>query len=529
MFLDDGIYADDWLDYYADFSSGGQAKFYEVISYVGRPFALLFYYSTAILHAPLIFYRIVAFLSLSISGLSVYAISKKIFNNLFFSAMLATLFVVFPGSKVNHWPSISIYTLDQALFMLGFFLLWHSPGRNLISRVLIFALTSLLLLLSYDMRSLLVVHYFFIGIFIMYRNNFDLNSLKAYKRIVLNYSYFLLLPVLYWVALQYFFPLSHGWEATYDASPSRVMAWRFLYSYLHFFVSLAKQFNQMASIWAITNTYIAVIVVSLVTYIATKKKSMPSGDTVGTFKTHAIICLFILVGSIFPYAVKGSLPTLNDFASRHLLITNLPLAYFIVSLVCFHFRDDSKHLTETGMQIFAVVIASCILCSGYNYIRVEANWINNVSLAYSIKSTPGAEDYSYYIVNINDKSTTYTNFPTHIYEWTGLFKLVWGNESRLGLLGGFNDNDGPRSKISEMKTLAQSMLAGNKYATEKYMMLTDLKPTGKLICLTAQAKEAYNDLNLVMTYYNYKLFDHDKLEPWLGHLWNVTVDYTAGI
>jgi len=207
LLLNDGIYVDGWL-YYVNLSEQRWALLSDYFLQQGIPQAVYLYRLLALFPNFIAAHKVVAFLSLLLSGFLIYAIVTELqFTSKYENLVLALFTLAFPGYQfaveISHLWNLLPYTL----FLVGWWLAFRAErasqsGENRL-HLLARAGALLVLLISFMNASLLVYYFGFLLFFficVSYHRNLSWKTMPA--QVIRKYPDYMLLPLAYWFVMR---------------------------------------------------------------------------------------------------------------------------------------------------------------------------------------------------------------------------------------------------------------------------------------------------------------------------------------
>lgn len=343
-----------------------------------------------------------------------------------FSRLIGCLFsLCLPTYYVFTEISVSQYSVSMALFSMAFFL--HTKVKPTVSLALSSLMYFTILLLfyfSFTMNSLLVVYTLFL-LHLLYQHLHSGNDkllLKIFKFLYKNVHY-LALPIVFW-ALR---PKAYGLYAGYnDISLSKTIN---LYD-LHICMDLIFKYifepfrhfesNFSSIVW----TLLLAAFIWLVSYPLVNKSEQKKPKIYVFF----LGLLFVYV-ALFPYIAVNKLPYLEDWESRHAIVLNFALGFFLTSVIDIIAEIPfPKCISFIAALVIAIYANQCLV----KYRDWDFDWYKQVSIIYALKKidTPVASSSEWiFRDNMQNRNALYRSY--RFYELTGLLTNAYGNQQRL--------------------------------------------------------------------------------------------------
>lgn len=515
LLLNDGTYWDGWLlKSYLDESNWNEL--HKWATEAGLPGMDYFYWGLK-LTGLFAFYKVIAFLLILFSAILVYRLILQ-FNwlNRFEALGIATLSLVYPAYQTTIELSTFRYLFFYCLFLLAALLLVHAertidsakPGLllRLLSLILFFA--------SFSLNSLLVFYFsFLLLLFLNIRQTKALSWSDIARTQVLRRMDLLLLPILYWAIKKIFFP-THGPYAGYNSlnlDPTSVLS--------HFggFMQTAIYGQVDASLMKLIGQPLAWALFLACVYWAYSRFRNSASEILLTHhqveqesrrsKWFFVFGIILLISGIFPYAAVGLSPSISGWNTRHALLVGLPMALLIVVALrpiwVGGLYDDGTHVGGGGRLISVLIGASLLLAFTLSTIDYYVGWqvraIKDRAIMTDLTETPILKKFS--VFWIDDQFPAGGERLYRFYEWSSMFKQIWGGESRIGLqLQGYN----------------QASLFGLKQYYNKSTNLSEFDPSGCQVGLTiTRGLLRYSQRELVWQYFIHRFLKRAQLVDFL--------------
>jgi hypothetical protein len=269
-------------------------------------------------------------------------------------------------------------------------------------------------------------------------------KLKFILRRIAGYFDFFLLPALYWAMKMLVFPRG-GMYQSYNQIDIDISAGAILEglaTYLH--SSILEQYSNafgligssllhffVFSIFSFAYFYLTVMFHERMACHAHDEVSHDKCQINGVAIPWRLV---LLVGATFlastlPYILVGKLPKSSGWESRQALLVGIPLALGVIA--------SARLLTFARPPrrfIYALAAASIIpflLFTWSIYANWQVRYIKDLSTVINLKSLPPDIISKVNMFWVDDDSSRWGE-GYHFYEYAGLFKLAWGEESRLG-------------------------------------------------------------------------------------------------
>jgi len=450
-------------------------------------------------------YHLVAFVCIVSSGLLIYQIARLSgFVSREESLLLSLISLTYPAFQVGFELIILPYVASYSIFFLAVLLaLWAEKMKKpahyglRLSAIVCF-------LVSFSINSLLVFYFGFLVLLVMFVRRMQSLSLREMlPHFLLRHLDYVFLPFLYWVIKEIAFP-RHGLYINYNRFTFSPFAWiislaSFLYN------GIFNQFN--AALRELLNlpalAFFGILgILGMIRYFR------------GAFihqsaKPSALLGYGIsLIGlGVFPYVVVGKMAGLTGWSTRHSLLLALPVALVIVAITRLLFSVPKAGLSRSGWILLTMLILGFGLTMASNYLDWQARWVKDRSLMVNLGKLDGANKYSVYWVN--DQYLLGGESYYRFYEWSSLFKRVWGDETRIGF---------------DQRHSTPKLLADYKPFFNKRYNLGGFDPAGQQATLSIRrGKAEYSTIELVARYFYYRFLRQKRLSDFLADVTQVQV------
>ena len=499
LLFNDGIYWDDWLTL-GYLKNGDWQSLSEQTSEMGLPLLGYFQWSLKLLNI-YAHYKVIAFLLIYTAAVLIYktSINLCVLTGME-SLLLAIIFIAFPAYQVSVLFCTLNYLFCLTLFYLAIYIYVKSLGGKRLGLVWALRLAAaVIFFISFNLNSLLVFFYAFL--MLMFCNQKSRGAglwVEELSSFIKANWLFIILPVAYWVLRATFTP-PHGLYANYHSLNTSI--WQIFYLSTSFIrVSLFGQlFSAISDLGDHVMIWLGVILVANVTYVYLYQRRGKRNATLESwFNSKLAIATFVfglitLICATFPYAAVGLSPEFTGFGTRHNVLISLPFAILMISVFRIYSQsygqlDDISKIKFKRNQLLIIcslVFAFALSCNHY-YISWEARAIKDRAFMHALQSNPQLKNYSIYW--IDDKFLTSVANEYSYYEYSSMFKEVWGGESRIGL------------PISYLVDNPGGVSTGSFNLIHRYN-LSEFDLNGKAIVLIIKSRENYSDFQLVKNYY----------------------------
>ena len=515
LLLNDGTYWDDWL-IKNQLATGTWGEQYGWATQMGLPVFAYFFWGLKL--AGLIgHYKAVAFLSVALSAILIYKICQRFsWLNRTEALGIALLSLAYPAYQTTVALSTLQYEVFYCLFLFAAWLLLRSEqAGGLKGPALAVRLTTLLLFfLAFNVDSLLVFYFpFLLLVFLSIRQTRGLSWSVALKTLPLRRLDFILLPFAYWGGKKFFFP-THGLYAHYNSIDldltllaNRVLASIKIAGYAQVEAAIAGMAGHPI-LWLLTLTATFLIYsrfmkrhdAAPLTHFEVLRESSKT-------KWFFLFGLLLLLSAVFPYSAVGDIPTLSGWNSRHALLVGLPMAVLIVAALRLVwvgglYREPGRFDRRMiSLSIAASLLLAFTLSTIDYYVGWQVRAIKDRAIMSDLTEAPILKKFS--VFWIDDQFPAGGESLYRFYEWSSMFKQVWGDESRIGLqIQGYGNNP--------------AILPGLRQYYREFYNLSDFDPSGCQVGMTiTRGPLHYSDGELVRRYFEYRYFDRQGLPDFL--------------
>lgn len=370
--------------------------------------------------------RLVIFLSYLFSALFLCTALKKVDE--IDRASRITLIVFFAVMPVN-FSRIVISNINSALCNLFFFAGLCLLARYFEKKSLSCRLTALLLFFFSFSTNSLLVFYLIAMAFIAYheRKGFKPGRLPA---LALRYLDFLAAPVVFWIIKALLFKPYGAYGGYYNVVGVRGIAAGAAKTLLSLSVFYGLLKKTVFVFDFITLSFIVIAAISLYFLYALKGRPEDKED-------NRMASLFLLAFgavayliAVFPYAAVGKVYVVDNWSDRHALLVPFGASLFLYYALRLAFGRVSQ---RTLVFASAVLIALFVSADIRTLLRFQRQAFKQLALTEQIKSSEVIRESRTFL--FIDETKDYDGFksePYRQYEWTCLFKVAYGDETRNG-------------------------------------------------------------------------------------------------
>jgi hypothetical protein len=453
-------------------------------------------------------YRLLAFLCIYLSGVLLFKIISRLKIMDEWSAFfVAALSILYPMQRAAFLGVILPYLFCLLLFLAATYITINKVFDGLKAtniRSIAWRILSLLLfLVSFYTNSILFFYFGFLFLLYLVSPENGINYLIKIKSFIINKADYVLIPFVFFSVQKSLFA-SYGYYSDYNQFAA--MSFRHLLGILYslfygIYFSIGPIFSFINSriSFAVIVLYIAFI---LWQGFARKKISREM------FFLAFSCCLLFL--AIFPYAAVGK-GWGKYYGSRHLLLAGIPVSLILFSLIeDFTRRLSLSRVIRTSVYIVLIVIFTVGHIN--NYIDWQFRWIKDKAVMLKLSEMPAAKKFStFYIKNNTFDSREAGIYQYDVYEWSTIFKSIWGGEKRIG----YDVNNYSREVPKEYYT--------------RFYNLADYDPKGLKADLTinypkgGQVRTGRAKIERVLVYYYYGMFKRAEKDKYLKGLIDIKV------
>lgn len=391
LLIPNAIYWDDWVLYGVSSQS-----IYRTFQMSGSMFNLFGHLHVSMLTVGPWLYRILTFVLMFASGMLLWQIAKRQqWVSIDARYAIVLLFLVLPFNDARA----ALIVLPNALGYFLFFLAWYFLGKN---RPLVLAL----FFLSFNINSMLVFYALPIAEW-YFRDEHSLR-LKTAWRWALRRIDFMILPFVYWfIKTTYFKP--YGVYAGYNEDFS-------LKNLILSLIFLGDDFMQLQVSVILLFAFLAFA--SL--FIA--KPDFHESNHQGKLQLAGIAAF---VCAVFPYCVVGAVPTFGMWESHNQLLMPLGVALLLVWLL-------ARFPLKIRQAAFTLLVALSLALNVEVYTVLYQDWGKKKELISLIRKDDRIREAR--LVVFDDRTELYRTIRYPFYEWNGLMKLAYKDETRFGLV-----------------------------------------------------------------------------------------------
>jgi len=442
-----GLYWDDWGIYGQTASSISK-----VFGESGLPWMANYHLFMATLGNGVYAYHLLVFGAFLIAALLLLNILRTIREIDPADRMLVALFfAVFPVNTARTALINSPYAICYMFFFIGFWLLAkYLTGK----RIILLRLLALgCFFWSFWTNSILL----FLIIPLCYINYVEKDRLKNLKSIFtvnLRYLDFWLLPIIFVISKMLFFTPT-GRLAHYNAVTLPKFIKGIVLALIPFgssFCGVITDSLDSIGINSLYTTYFILLTIAI--YLPLRRSSVINKENRQMINLLLLGAgIFFFYVAVFPYTAVGKTPHSSNWAGRHQLLTPLGAALMLV----FGTRTICRELglnRKIANASLSILLGACILQCFNIQLSFHRDWLKQVALIENFKSNPIIRDNSTFLFEDNTMDYNANLRDYTLNEFSSLFKVTFGDESRFGIMEfEYKNMDAHMARIADRSNL----------------------------------------------------------------------------
>ena len=360
---------------------------------------------------------------------------------------LSRLFIVLIFALFNiNSARIAIILLPYAICNFLFFFGFYLIVKFFFRKIILYRILSLFcFFISFSTNSFLFFYIIpFIYIFYIKKDqiipnkisfkNFLFSLKKAYK-----YLDFILIPFIFFIIkIRLFEP--YGLYGDYNNISLKDL--NINYFIKAFNTSFLQVFK--TDYIRLINYPFLIIIISVIIFLIIKK--LYRSDIINFNKKNinhdlflAGFGLFAFFAGVFPYIAVGKTPNLLDWNSRHQLLVPLGAGFILYYILKIFFRGIGL---RTSIKIFFyTILITIFLCANiFIYLDYQRDWFKQLSLIENFKISKFIKNNNNFLFTDNTKDLNAIERSYRFYEWSGIMKQAFKDESRFGVNVNEKDN-----------------------------------------------------------------------------------------
>lgn len=404
LFIPNAIYWDDWILYQAN-----PKIILDIFQQTGSIFNLSGYTHNFFLSIGPWFYKILTFILMFGAGVSLDKILRK---HDFFTPEARFLIVLFFLVLPFYWARVGLVNMVSTISYFLFFFAWTLMDCYRVLALFLF-------LLSFNANSLLV---FYILPFLdyYYRLVGERISIKSLIIFSVHKFDFLLLPFIFFIFKIFFYTPSGLYEGYNEQ-----------YNFLGVFNTIKLMFLDLASFFlklTVLDSHFITFLLVLALFFGILI-FFSSFSEKRTWRNPSIILAmgsFAFVFGGLPYWLLGYTPSLLEWTSRHSIL--LPLGSSLILLAFLGMIN-----IKLRPVLLSVILTFSIISNLDTYKDFYFDWRKQVALIGLMAENELIRNADLVVFDDGAYSLNAINRTYRSYEWNGLLKNSFGDESRYGI------------------------------------------------------------------------------------------------
>jgi hypothetical protein len=434
LLLNDGFYADDWLMFRLAPDYPVNTDF--LIHGAGHPFLFTYVTLANLSGHPAAFMTLLAMSAIVIGALNLRSLllRLRVFSD--FEAGLFA-FLVFSYAGYQNWATklLAAYLFSFALLCLGLNLLsiLAEAGRRRI-RIRVAALVTIFC--SFSLNSMMVAYAIGLFAIVFVQGRGGASLLSRIAGAIRNFPDFIALPIVYWIAINHFFPKTGPYKAYYMPRLPGIddLAGGLNTFWIFGFRKVIRQGLELMRDSQLVPALALLIAVALVAMLVRNRslRAAVSGHSAVAIIWPVLAAAIVFVMCAMPYLASGVQPSEHFFDSRHLVLFGVPNALLLVAFLRVVGLLAIPRLIGFGLVAVVMAVGISALWSGY--VNQQARWLRLEALMDDLRRSYREPPASVFAL-----SDGFLDNPKHIFfgtpELTGALHLVWGPRPLLGFTG----------------------------------------------------------------------------------------------
>ncbi|WP_132259700.1 hypothetical protein [Paucimonas lemoignei] len=485
LVFNNGVFWDDWL-VKGFLDDGNWYLLRDMTSEMGLPI-LAYFFGGLKLFGLSDHFKTVALLLIIFSAFCIYqAGSQTSWLSRPEALLIAIVSAVYPAFQTTVLLSTLQYLFFYFLFLFAILLSFIAEKNSTYKshKVLLALTASLLFFLSFNLNSLLVYYFPFLALLSLYiKEQRQFSWTKIITFISVRRAHLVVLPFAYWVIKKLFFP-THGLYEKYNALDLNAYSAIIRIRQTITTAAHKQTSNSLYQLLELPFLWGALLVSTYVLYSrfkSTHNGFIDFGVQIAPHKRESkwlfVFGLLLLVSGIFPYAMAGIVPSTSGWNTRHSLLIGLPMAVLIAAALRYLCNREFKSFhNKSGVivpELISALVASSlifafVISSISFYVDWQARAIKDQSVREQLSQQIHLKPFSIYWIKDDFLvgGDTYYNF----YEWSSMFKKIWGGQSRIAM------------QLEYLGRPISHKLPPPKVFSNRYN-LAEFNPKGRQICL----------------------------------------------
>jgi len=515
LLFNDGVYYDGWqVRTFIEFGHTDRLQSWFFDS--GVPHVYYLHRLLGALPGGVFVYKLIAFACIAWSGLLVYTLAHEsgLVGRLE-GLLIAVIALCYPAFQAAPEITILPFLICYALFLLAALLVMRAEAVTGRHRILLTLAALACFFVSFTIGSLLVFYVgclWFLAASLMRRNTLGIGQFL--REFAPRRLYYLLLPVVFWLAKKLFLPTT-GSYAEYNEF--NLTPYSLIYNFRTFLASsLYDQFNIVLSLPHNPVQWLLLLLAAQGIYLVLRLGKRALSEDAIRPAMRVWFSFALLLMAIVPYVLVGKSPDIAGFGTRHALLIGLPMAILFVSVVQSLFPNDyvqtARGISNGGwvfLTVFVLLFSTALVDS---YLYWQVRWIKCRSAMQALQADPASGKFSTYWVDDQFKTGERDGWTTG--EWPSLFKTIWRDETRVGI-------DISNNNLLRLLSRDPNVLDRVSRSRQNF---SDWNPAGRQAELTIMPGSAATSKVRLVVYYNaYRLLRPGGMEGFLKQVATVSV------
>ncbi|MBI5568388.1 MAG: hypothetical protein HY914_00430 [Desulfomonile tiedjei] len=506
LLLNDGVYWDAWL-YHPVLGTGSWDAVYTPFLRAGLPIEGSTIWLVGRLGPDTFVFKLVAFATVVLSAFAIKSIGNRLgVTTREENLCLALLTLLYPNvDMMVGFPHVSRW-VDYAIFLGAARLALSVEGLVGTRHFVLRPVVLLLFFVSFNNNALLVFYFGFLWLLFVSvgHDRGPTSRLPSPFRFLTRHLDYVVLPFAFWLVKEAFFP-RHGEYAGYNRFVDTPIP---LLKALYYFLANAVYGQMNEALLQVAHYPLVALAAGLIALGAYDRFNLGSQRFFGDRSCSTRFLLFgvVLLGmAIFPYIVVGLWPDLSGWSSRHAMMVGLPLAMLVMWATCSVFLNSARSLSRSGFVALVVLMVGLGLVNIRNHMGWEARWVKDRSIMAHLAQIHRPANLS--VIRVDDRYPIGSNDYYRFYEWTGMFREVWGDQRVIGL----------DLRVSSTELLPED----SSLSSERYL-LKDFNPKGCQSVMTIRRGPIeYSEWDLVLRYFFYRFMNPGGMTSFLSRVTDV--------
>jgi hypothetical protein len=503
LVLNDGHYWDGWL-YYSYVRDGRWDLLREITAEAGGfPVNAYLRWWLGNLPGGIGGVHAIVFLALATSAWMVYLIGTTgRFLEREEAFWIAALALVYPAYQVTVEFTTARYVIGYALFLAATAAALRFERETGVRRHIARLLSLTLFVASFRMESLLVLYAAALSLVVIDRMRSGMAVREVVTRYLPRRLDFLALPFVYWTLSLALFPRG-SYADSYRIEFDAAAMWEGVLAFIGraIFGQWRAAFEYAATAaWPLAGGLGVAAIVGF--------RSRRAGST-GARRGWPLIvfAMVVLVCAILPYVAVRRVPSLTGWDTRHALLIGLPVAMITVALA-----SASAGAVRNGRAASRAILAcATVLLAAATirqYLEWQARWVRDRSVMVHLADLPHPAASVIWI----DDSYRFGGEPYYrFYEWSSMFKSVWGSERIIGL-------------DTRFPPYRENFLLNGRPSFNKLMLLSEFNPDGCQATLVIRpSRRPLSAAALTGAYFRVRFLQPERLDAFLRDVTDVEI------